>query len=540
MHRSESKIVQIILDKKREKLLLSVQTFNNVTSLITMISMPQRITIQSLIKLGWEKIDISKEMGCHRNTVRNIGKENPIKEKVSQPNKKHSLDEYRKYIESWLSEGLSFVRIHEKLREERGFQKGYDLLLKYAKSRKLKAPEIYTVLHASPGEEGQVDFGYAGKTPDKNGIMRKTWIFEMILSFSRKAFYMTVYDQKVETFINCHREAFEYFGGVPEKVKIDNLKSAILKAHFYEPLYQKQYLEFSKYYGFLIVPCKVRRPEEKGKVESGIKYVKNNFFKGRSFKSTEDLKEQLWNWQEGKCNQRIHGTTKKVPEIQFRNFEKEKLGSLPERSWEFFRYERRRVGTTCHIVADGNYYSVPYKYVGEFVDIKIKNKLIQISFQNQIIATHLRLLGSGEYQTCEEHYPPYKRYNQTEQQYLQGEKMKTVGESAYRYFKNLKTHHPKDWNRKVSGILHLAKRYGNEAVDKSCKRALIFEVYSYQSIANICKNGLFHEIPEMNEKKSENRAVPQRELSRPLSYYSQIFIIVSLFLWNLFSPLSAL
>ena len=131
-------------------------------------------------------------------------------------------------------------------------------------------------MHTLPGEEAQVDFGYLGLTYYK-GKKRKTWVFNMRLSYSRLDYYEIVYDQRVETFIQGHINAFYYFAGIPQYVKIDNLKAAILKANFYEPIYQELYKNFAYHYGFHPLPCRVRRPNDKGKVESGIKYVKNNF-----------------------------------------------------------------------------------------------------------------------------------------------------------------------------------------------------------------------------------------------------------------------
>lgn len=498
--------------------------------------MHKRITIQNLIGLGLKKKVISEKMECHRNTVRNIEKENPVKEKVEQPEKKHSLDIHREYIQSGIDEGLTLVRIYEKLKEERGYEKGYDLILKYVKSRKLKPQKVYTVLHSAPGEEGQVDFGYVGKTPDSSGKMRKTYVFVMLLSHSRKGFHKIVYNQTVETFIDCHIEAFEYFSGVPERIKIDNLKSAILEANFYEPEYQKEYLQFSKYYGFISHACKVRYPEEKGKVESGIKYVKNNFFQGRTFKNETDVKYQLFLWQENVCNARIHGTTKKVPEIIFSETEKEKLRPLPDTRWEIFRYEHRKVGTNCHIVAEWNYYSVPYTYIGESVEVQIGKNLVKIFFKNQLIASHVKLKNRGEYQTNTVHYPLYKATSQTEYQFKMGTRMKEIGEYAYTYFQTLKEKFPHDWGRKIRGILHLEKQYGKEAVNRSCERAIFFEVYSYKVIANICHKRLYNqsqEIMHITESKQK-----ETSLLRPLSYYAHIYIFLIFFLWNLYLTLS--
>lgn len=143
------------------------------------------------------------------------------------------------------------------------------------------------------------------------GTLKKAWVFCMVLSYSRLMYCEIVFNQEVKTFIKCHENAFRYFGGIPQTVKIDNLKAAILEANFYEPVYQREYEAFSKYYGFLSIPCRVRRPTDKPKIESGVKYVKNNFFKGRSLKTYDEYEKALSNWLESICNSRIHGTTKK-------------------------------------------------------------------------------------------------------------------------------------------------------------------------------------------------------------------------------------
>src|SRR5262249_18152371 len=172
---------------------------------------------------------------------------------------------------------------------------GYSTVKDYVTSLK-RNTSIFVRIHTLPGEEAQVDFGYVGYTLDNAGKRRKTWIFNMRLSYSRLDFYCKVYDQKVETFIGCHMQAFSYLGGVPKCIKIDNLKAAILEANFYEPIYQRLYKAFSEQYGFQSIPCRVYRPNDKGKVDAGIKYVKINFFAGRTFKHSDDLDRQLVNW----------------------------------------------------------------------------------------------------------------------------------------------------------------------------------------------------------------------------------------------------
>jgi len=138
----------------------------------------------------------------------------------------------------WLEDNLSGVRIHEKINEE-GVRVGYSTVKDYIRQVK-RRENIFIRMHTLPGEEAQVDFGYTGYTLYK-GKKRKTWVFNMRLSYSQLDYYEAVYDQRVEIFIRCHINAFNYFKGVPRYVKIDNLKAAILEANFYEPIYQELY-----------------------------------------------------------------------------------------------------------------------------------------------------------------------------------------------------------------------------------------------------------------------------------------------------------
>ncbi|URZ00530.1 hypothetical protein CLAUR_005180 [Clostridium felsineum] len=160
---------------------------------------------------------------------------------------------------------------------------------------------------------------------------------------------------RLKTFIECHKNAFKYFMGVPQIVKIDNLKAAILEADFSEPTVQKHYAAFANWYGFMIEPCRIYTPTDKGKVESNVKYVKNNCFKGRDFESYNKAKEFLNIWLKDTVNLRIHGTTKKVPSELFNTVEKLKLKALPKDDYTISSSCRCIVNTNCHISYKGNY-----------------------------------------------------------------------------------------------------------------------------------------------------------------------------------------
>lgn len=174
--------------------------------------------------------------------------------------------------------------------------------------------EIDCILDFAPGEAAQVDFGKGPDIVDAfTGALTKTWIFVMTLCFSRHMYAEIVADQKVRTWLGCHRRAFEWFGAVPAKAIVDNAKCAIVKACFWDPQVQRSYAEFAEGYGFIISPCPPRDPQKKGRVESGVKYVKRAFVPLRTFRSLADANAQLHAWVMQTAGNRIHGTTKEKP-----------------------------------------------------------------------------------------------------------------------------------------------------------------------------------------------------------------------------------
>ncbi len=453
-----------------------------------MIGIAMKTTIETLFEQGKNKSEISRITGHDWKTVAKVIKNKqlgiPWPSKKRQPSK---LDPYKSYIMEKMENQITYYRIWEKLRKK-GLSVGYSTVKDYCSKMK-RRENIFIRIHTEAGKEAQVDFGYCGYLPDEKGKRRKAWVFNMRLSHSRFDYYEIVFNQRVETFINCHIHAFEYFGGVPEVVKIDNLKAAILEANFYEPIFQRQYLEFSEYYKFKALPCRVYRPNDKGKVESGIKYFKNNFIAGRKFTTNKELNYRLKKWLEIKCNSRVHGTTRKVPFDVFREKEQKKLIKLPSKRYELPISGTRKVYHDCHIYVDYNYYSVPFEYVGKVVEISLSRDILKIRYQGKEVALHARLKEQGEFSTNESHYPKYKVYAETEYQEKYQVKMSKLGEYAEQMFFIILKERPNMWKRIVSGILSLEKRYSKEIVNLACKRAIGYGVIQYQTIKNICANG---------------------------------------------------
>ena len=206
------------------------------------------VTIESLWKLGHNKTEISRITKHDWKTVDKVIKS--IEAGTYPIKKEHPkiLDEYKPQIIEFIEQNLTGLRIFEELKLL-GVNVSYSSVKKYIATIR-KRENVCIRFHTGPGEEAQVDFGYVGLTPDACGKRRKTWVFNMRLSYSRLDYYECVFDQKVETFIQCHINAFKFFNGLPRRIKIDNLKAAILEAHFYEPIYQTMYKQFSDHCGF--------------------------------------------------------------------------------------------------------------------------------------------------------------------------------------------------------------------------------------------------------------------------------------------------
>lgn len=454
-----------------------------------------KFTVQALLTRGFSQRQIAKELSISRKTVRKYKEEidnNSIL--TPQIDRYKKLDPYHEEIKEWISMGKTGVLIRENLATKHGVQVGYSTISRYL--QQFKTSEVYIPLIIPPGEEGQVDFGYIGRF-DKDGKLVKVWSFSMILSNSRYSYHKIVTDQSVNTFIKCHIEAFEYFGGSPKTVKLDNLKAGVISPSFYEPTIQRQYAEFLHHYNSVPITARIRRGQDKGKVEAGVKYVKNNFLKRIQHQDYYQLEKDLLDWTNNICNKRIHGTIKKVPVEVFYSIEKPKLSPLPMARYEIFKIEHRKVNNYGHICFNNNFYSVPSKFICKTLIVKSTGTILKIYDDTQEVAVHPVCSENGKFISIPEHRPLEKQ-GKTEQEYIQ--RAKDFGIHTHEFLKQVQNEKPYQWQRIMAGIFHLQHLYSKEIVEKACVRALDYKVISYTSVKNICKNNLY-------DKKEESLAV---------------------------------
>jgi transposase len=394
------------------------------------------------------------------------------------------LDRNSEIVEKLSGQCSNYVRLLEVL-QEKGYEGSYSSLQRYvAKNRdKNEAPVVR--IETNPGKTAQVDFGHIRKLYDEDtGEYINAYVFVMVLCYSRESYYEIVKSQDIKTWCNCHIHAFEYFGGVPEVIIPDNLKSAIIKASFLDPVANKSYADLSKHYGFQIDPCLPGTPEHKGKVESGVKYVKNNFLPLRKLRNFTDANRELREWNEDKASVRVHGTTRRQPKELFEQYEQQSLQPLPRDRFEIPVWKKLKVYRDIHIQFDKAYYSVPCELRGEYVFARKTDSQITVFHENKLVAVHYPVLP-GKRSTKDDHYPADKtRYMKWDTDYCL-KRSKMIGENTYLVTKKLLLDEPIRNLRQAQNIIRMTKKYGNGKLEEACKCAVFYGNYTYGGIKNI-------------------------------------------------------
>ena len=355
-------------------------------------------------------------------------------------------------------------------------------------------PQATTVLEFDPGEAAQVDFGSGPKIIDVfTGEKFSTWFFVMTLAWSRHQYAELVANQKAETWLGCHRRAFEFFGGVPRKIIIDNPKCAITKACFRDPQVQRSYSECAEGYGFLISPCPPGDPQKKGRVESGVKYLKGNFMPLRKFRTITDANQQLKRWILEVAGNRIHGTTKQKPLSAFVETERCLLKPLPDTAPELAVWSKVKLHGNCHVQFEKTYYSAPFRLVRRELWLRATETTVKLFYNLNLVALHPRLRKPGARSTINEHLPPEAlAYKMQDPQWCL-KQAKTVGPCCEALIETLFADRVLDNLRAAQGIVGLGKKYGPARLEAACKRALAFDNPRYQTVKTILAKGLDQE-----------------------------------------------
>lgn len=336
---------------------------------------------------------IAQTLALSRNTVRKYLRSPEIPRSKPRPKRPSKIDTYRDYIQGRLADGVDNCVVLLRELKERGYTGGYSILKEYVKPfRKPKQPKATVRFETAPGEQAQVDSGVCKyQTPD--GQTRRIWVFVMVLSWSRVIYV----EFDVTTFIRCHVNAFRKLGGVPRRVLYDNTKNVVLdRDEVGNPVWNERFLDFALRVGFEIKLCRPYRAQTKGRVESGVKYVKRNFWPSVRFTDLSDLNRQVWVWAETVADQRIHGTTHERPADRLAR-ELPHLMPLPGlRKVAPFLREERKVGRDGFIQWEKAWYGVPWQLVGQTVEVEPKDGTVEIWSAGQRVAVHPQATRTGQ------------------------------------------------------------------------------------------------------------------------------------------------
>jgi transposase len=391
-----------------------------------------------------------------------------------------SMAAYDAEIRAWMAQGLEAKAIYDRLSVDPAFDRSYHAVWRYVcKVRGVTANDVVMRIETDPGDEAQVDFGFAGRMWDRaTQKVRRAWFFVMTLSWSRHQYVRFVFDQKVATWLDCHRRAFESFGGVPGRIVPDNLKAAILKATVDDPQVQRAYRECAEHYGFMIAPCKPRKPEHKGKVERGVQYVKGSFLRGRPYADAQhDIQlanDDVTVWVNTIAGQRIHGTTRQKPLQRFTEGERYALRPLPDQPYEVACFKQTKLGRDSHIVWDHAHYSAPYRLLGQELLIRATVRTVEIYAEHVRVATHSRAGQVGQWVTDKSHLPEHKNKavaslfatkSETRQRVAQ------IGPYTAQAIGILLDDTVVDRRRTVGRLISLADRHSQQLLERACQAA---------------------------------------------------------------------
>jgi transposase len=412
---------------------------------------------------------IAARFGLNRETVSAIISRRAVHLDRSEHGKRVSmLAPHYLLIDALLKEdpARSAVNILQRLRGA-GYAGGITILKDYLVAcRPASSPTAYLSLEFLPGQAAQVDWGEFG---DVFGLGRKVHCFVMVLCYSRMLFLEFTLSANFESFIRSHEHAFAFFGSVPREIWYDNLATAVAERHGRLVRFNPRFFVYTGHHRFRTVACNPASGNEKGRVEDGVRYVRHNFWPGRSFADLDDLNEQARQWRNEFANRRTHGSTRKVPELVF---EEEKKSLMPPQGpFDTDEIRSPRVSHQFQVDFDGNRYSVPWRMAGKIVTVRADEKDVRIFYGTKRIAGHPRSWRRGETISRESHKEGLIDQKPGAQQSADIQAVKSLGGNAARYLELIPAQ-TGSIKSELSRLMVLITVYGADPVEKVMGRAL--------------------------------------------------------------------
>lgn len=423
------------------------------------------------------------------------------------------LEERKEEITGWVEDKVPVVKIGELL-ERSGTVVPYRTLARFAVEecgyrrggrKKVTVP----VDDPEPGRELQVDFGYLGLIGDEEtGRRRRLYALVFTAVCSRYCYVHLTFRQTTEAVIAGCEAAWAFYGGIFPVLIPDNLKPVVDKAHRAEPRWNRDWLEYSQARGFTADPARVRSPQDKGRVENGVKFVQGSFFAGENFTSLAQAQARALEWCRGRSGLRVHGRTRQKPAEVFAAREAPLLAPPPQEPYQIPWWGEVSVQRDFHVRACNAFYSAPYVLVGQRVTVRADASIVKIYHRGQVVRTHPRQPPGGR-KTLNADFPPgtdvYARRDVDKLARMAARHGESIGIYADRL---LAGDMPWSKMRAVYMLIGLARKYGDGPVNQACAAALEVDVISVGKIGSIVEKAAEKHARQVAREHTAAAAAP--------------------------------
>lgn len=414
-------------------------------------------------------------------------------------------------IEAKLELGLSAKRIHQDLVADHGFTGSYQSVKRYAQRLRAARPKRVWRMECQPGEEMQVDFGLGAPIDDGKGGTRRTWVFRVVLSYSRKAYSEAVLRQDTETFLRCLENAVRSFGGTPLLLNLDNLKAAVLRADWFDPEINPKLAEFCRHYGMSVMPCRPYTPQHKGKIERGIAYVRGNALKGRRFSSLSQQNLHLAEWEKQVADTRIHGTTRQQVAACFAE-EQPHLQPLPAMLFACYQEARRTVHRDGYVEVGRAYYEAPPEYLAREVWVRWDSRCVRIFNERmEQVQIHQRV-EPGKFSRCLGAVGWSAPVRSSCQYWI--DRAAVLGEACGGWARELFERRGAEAMRTIISVCGLIERHSGTALNRACAQAIEKGLWRYKDLRRLL------EAPASSAEQGQLCFAESHPLIRDLQNYA--------------------
>ena len=403
------------------------------------------------------------------------------------------FDKHREYIVEMLRASVTKATIHQRLRDELGVTGSVASFKRYVVANLAEdaVREKVTVLRTDPdpGLEAQIDYGLLGSWTDpRTGRSQRIWGFVMVLSHSRHMFVRPVASMDQASWTASHVEAFAFFGGAPARLVPDNLKTGVDKPDLYDPKLNRAYAELAAHYGVLVDPARARKPKDKPRVERQMPYIRDSWWKGREFASLVEMQASALHWCREVAGARRHrGLDGRTPMEVFDQAEAGTLTPLPA-AFTLAEWSRAKVSPDVHVKCGKALYSVPWKLIGQHVDIRATPTVVQIFHHGELIKTHVRKDKGRATDVAD--YPPEKIAFHMRTPAWCRERAEQTGPATSAVIAELLDGAALHRLRSAQAILGLSGTYTDARLEAACRKADAAGDPSYRTIRNILAAGL--------------------------------------------------